>query len=63
MKPGWLILLALAMGLNLGFMWAGHTADVRYLRALAEKHEAIARYWDTKADDIISNNTLNRRKQ
>lgn len=63
MKSGWLILLALAIGMNLGFMWAGHTADVRYIRALAEKHEASARYWDAQAQEIITNNTLERNQR
>ncbi|QOX79824.1 hypothetical protein FY034_13080 [Trichlorobacter lovleyi] len=63
MKPGWLILLALAIGLNIGFMWAEHTSNVRYIRSLAELHEARASYWEARTNDIITNNTLNRRKQ
>lgn len=58
MKPGWLILAALIAGMVLGWISKGHTTDDRYIRALAEKHEAVTRYWDVKTNDIITNNTL-----
>lgn len=73
MKPpgdwewGVLCLLALLNGLLAGIMlgWnarSGATND-RYVRSLAEQHEARARYWDTQAHDIITNNTLERNKR
>ncbi len=62
MKPGRLILAALAIGALLGWLGAQHSAEYRYLRALTERHEAYAKYLDTQADDIITNNTLERTK-
>jgi len=64
MKPGWLtITTAVLVGVLIGQIWTEQRADNRYIRALAEKHEAQARYWDVHTNDILTNNTLNRRKQ
>lgn len=66
MKPGWLLLTAIVsmmIGLAHGWNLAENSTNVRYVRALAEKHEATARYWETKTNEIITNNTLNRGKQ
>ncbi len=63
MKPGWLILAALAIGTLLGWFGADHSANIRYIRSLAERHEAVARYWDTQTNIIITKNTLERDKR
>lgn len=65
MKPGQssLMLASLALGVIIGFLWAEHTSNNRYIRALAEKHEATAKYWDVRTNDIISNNTLERNRR
>jgi len=39
------------------------TVNDRYIRALAEKHEAATRYWDVHTNDILTNNTLERKKR
>lgn len=45
MKPGWLtITTAVLVGVLIGQIWTEHRAYNRYIRALAEKHEAQARY-------------------
>lgn len=65
----WIVisLLVLITGLLAGIMigWNAriNASNDHYVRALAEKHEASARYWDTKTDDIISNNTLERNQR
>jgi len=65
MKPGWLVVIAALVGLVLGvaYGWnlAENSANGRYVRALAEKHEASVRYWDTQTNNIITNNTLERK--
>lgn len=60
----WLAAIALATVFGGIGGWALRisTASDRYIRALAEKHEATAKYWDTRTNDILTNNTLNRRK-
>lgn len=64
MKPGWLnIITAVLVGVLIGQIWTEHRIDNRYIRALAEKHEATARYWDTKTNEIITNNTLERKRR
>lgn len=65
MRPGWLVLAALIsliFGVACGWNLAENSANVRYIRALAERHEAIAHYWETKTNDIITNNTLARER-
>jgi len=65
MRPGWLVLAALVsliLGVAYGWNLAENSANVRYIRALAERHEATARYWETKTNDIITNNTLARER-
>lgn len=60
------VLVVVAVGLlaaEVGWSLRARSTQDRYVQALAEKHEAAARYWDTRTDDIITNNTLNRRKQ
>lgn len=61
----WLALITLATVFGGIGGWSLRVATVsdRYIRALAEKHEATAKYWDTRTNDILTNNTLNRRKQ
>lgn len=58
-------LLALITGLLAGIMigWnaRGSTTSDQYLRSLVEKHEASTKYWDTKTNEIITNNTLERK--
>lgn len=65
--PRWTYVLGLITGLFVGlgggWMANGYTTQNRYLRALAEKHEAVTRYWDIKTNDIITNNTLERNKR
>lgn len=66
MRPIFIVpyaLVALILGVAYGWNLAENSANVCYIRALAEKHEASARYWDTKTNEILTNNTLNRRKQ
>lgn len=63
MKPGWLILAALVIGAVLGWIGSGHSNNSRYIRSLAERHEAVARYWDTQTNNIITKNTLERDKR
>lgn len=38
------------------------TVNDRYIRSLAEQHEATKRYWDVHTNDIITNNTLARER-
>lgn len=65
----WIIIgmLALITGLLAGIMigWNARisTTGDHYIRSLAEKHEASARYWDVQAHNIITNNTLERNKR
>lgn len=53
----------LLAGALLGWNARGGATSDQYLRSLAEKHEAAAQYWDAKTNEILTNNTLNRRKQ
>jgi len=53
----------LLAGTLLGWNTRGGTTSDQYLRSLAEKHEAQARYWDAQAHDIITNNTLERERR
>ena len=67
MKPGWLVLVALVCGLLTGGIggWSlrvSATGD-RYIRSLAEQHEAAKRYWDTHTNNIITNNTLEAKRR
>lgn len=62
---GLTIVLALLIGVLIGQIWTEHRTYNRYIRALAERHEADAHYWDVKTNEILTNNTLEaqRRKQ
>lgn len=61
----WLALVAIALLLGgiAGWSLRISTTGDRYIRALAEQHEARSRYWDIQANDIITNNTLERNKR
>lgn len=66
MSPrAWLAFTATALCLGLVIGWSArvNTQTDRYVRSLAEKHEAMARYWDAQANDIITNNTLERNRR
>lgn len=66
MSPrAWLAFVAIAFALGgvAGWSLRISTAGDRYIRALAEKHESSARYWDTKTNEILTNNTLERKKR
>lgn len=52
---------ALLAGVLLGWNARGGASSERYLRALVEKHEATAHYWDVKTNEILTNNTLERK--
>lgn len=55
--------MSLVLGLIIGWSVRVTTTSDRYIRSLAEKHEAAARYWDTQANNIITNNTLERKRR
>ncbi len=61
----WLAFVAITsiMGGLAGWSLRVSTVGDRYLRALAEKHESQAHYWDIKTNDIITNNTLERKRR
>ncbi len=61
----WLIFAAVLFILGGIFGWSARLATTsdRYLRALAERHEAYDRYLNTQADFIITNNTLERKER
>ncbi len=66
MSPrAWLAFAACAFLMGGVFGWSARLATTsdRYLRALAERHEAYDRYLNTQADFIITNNTLERNKR
>lgn len=68
MKPGWLIwtvliFVAVIAGYVIGYNARANSVNDRYIRSLAEKHEAATRYWDTQTNEIISNNTLERKRR
>lgn len=66
MSPrAWLAACALAACFGGIAGWSARvaTADHRYVRALAEKHEAESRYWNRKTDQIINESELERRKK
>ena len=54
----WLALAGCALILGGVFGWAARatTADHRYIRALAERHEAEASYYYTQTDPLIREN-------
>lgn len=52
------LLFALAAGVTIGWGACTNATDIRYVRALAEQHEATKRYWDMHTNDILVNNTL-----
>lgn len=56
-------LLAAFFGGIVGWSARVATADHRYIRALAEKHESESRYWSRKTDQIINENEIERRKR
>ena len=61
----WLAFVAIVFILGGVFWWSARLATTsdRYLRALAERHEAYDRYLNTQADFIITNNTLERNQR
>lgn len=63
----WLALVGLAAVLGGIGGWSLRVSTVsdRYIRSLAEYHEANKRFWDTKTAEILTNNTLDieRRKK
>lgn len=66
MKLGWLLLTTIVAGLiGLAHGWnlAENSVNARYVRSLAEKHEASARYWDIKTNEILTNNTLEAKRR
>ena len=66
MSPrAWLAFAACVFALGTVIGWSARltTTSDRYLRALAERHEAYDRYLNTQADFIITNNTLERNKR
>ncbi|MDA8412991.1 MAG: hypothetical protein M0023_04295 [Desulfobacteraceae bacterium] len=54
----WLALCATAMILGALIGWSARTITTgdRYIRSLAEKHEATASYFNTKLDTMIQEN-------
>ena len=60
---GLTIVIALLIGVFIGQIWTEHRTYNRYIRALAQRHEVAAHYWDVKTNEILTNNTINRRKQ
>ncbi len=64
-RQSWLAACALAgcFGIIAGWSARVATADHRYVRALAEKHESEALYWNRKTDQIINENEIERRKR
>lgn len=66
MSPrAWLAFAACVFVLGTVIGWSARLATTsdRYLRALAERHEAYDRYLNTQADFIITNNTLERNRR
>lgn len=61
----WLLvcLLALFFGGLIGWAARAHTADHRYIKALAERHEAEARFFNRKTDEMIQQNKGNIAKE
>lgn len=57
------LITGLLAGIMIGWNARGTTTSDQYLRSLVEKHEAATRYWDVKTNEILTNNTLNRREQ
>lgn len=57
-----LTLLAAIFGGIGGWSLRIATVNDRYIRALAEQHEARAQYWDIHTNDISTNNTLARER-
>lgn len=57
----WLVACTLALGFGGLLGWADrvHTADDRYIRALAERHEAEARFFNLKTAELIQQNKGN----
>ncbi len=58
------VLVVIAVGLlaaEVGWSLRARSTQDRYVLALAEKHEAAARYWDVKTNEILTNNTLERK--
>lgn len=55
--------LALALGTLIGWSARVVTTGDRYIRALAERHEAERRFWNRKAEQIINENDIERRKK
>jgi len=49
-------LAALLIGIGLGWAARTHTADHRYVTALAERHEAEARFSNHKTDQLLREN-------
>jgi len=58
-----LVMLALLLGVLIGWSTRVNYSKDRYIQALAEKHEATARYWEAQTHDIITNNSLERNKR
>lgn len=58
-----LSVVGVSSGALIGWNARANATSDRYIRALAEKHETQARYWEAQAHDIITNNTLERERR
>lgn len=48
--------LAFVVGVGSGWNWKSESTSDRYLSSLAERHEATARYYNERTDQMVREN-------